>query len=49
MQMETAMPLFATALRALKSMKKRYKKANQRGLYIEVDPNGSKLSLRVAQ
>jgi len=43
MRMETAMPLSDTALRALKPMERRYKKADQRGLYIEVEPNGSKL------
>lgn len=37
------MPLSDTALRALKPMERRYKKADQRGLYIEVEPNGSKL------
>lgn len=37
------MPLSDVALRALKPMAKRYKKADQRGLYIEVEPNGSKL------
>lgn len=43
MRMEIAMPLSDTALRALKPMERRYKKADQRGLYIEVEPNGSKL------
>jgi hypothetical protein len=38
MRMETAMPLSDTALRALKPMERRYKKADQRGLYIEVEP-----------
>lgn len=37
------MPLSDTALRALKPMERRYKKVDQRGLYIEVEPNGSKL------
>ena len=37
------MPLSDTALRALKQMERRYKRADQRGLYIEVEPNGSKL------
>lgn len=37
------MPLSDSAVRALKAEDKRYKKSDQRGLYIEVEPNGSKL------
>jgi Arm DNA-binding domain len=37
------MPLTDAALRLLKPKDKRYKKVDQRGLYIEVEPNGSKL------
>ena len=37
------MPLSDSAVRALKPEDKRYKKSDQRGLYIEVEPNGSKL------
>lgn len=37
------MPLSDSAVRALKPEEKRYKKSDQRGLYIEVEPNGSKL------
>lgn len=41
--MQAAMPLSDPAVRALKPQEKRYKKSDQRRLYIEVEPNGSKL------
>lgn len=37
------MPLSDSAIRAFRPKEKRYKKADQRGLFIEVEPNGSKL------
>ncbi len=37
------MPLTDAALRLLKPKDKRYMKVDQRGLYIEVEPNRSKL------
>lgn len=37
------MPLSDSAIRQLKPREKRYKKADQRGLYIEIEPTGSKL------
>lgn len=37
------MPLSDSAIRAFKPKEKRYKKTDQRGLFIEIEPNGSKL------
>lgn len=37
------MPLSDSAIRALKPEDKRYRKTDQRGLYLEIEPNGSKL------
>lgn len=37
------MPLSDSAIRAMKPEDKRYRKTDQRGLYLEVEPNGSKL------
>lgn len=37
------MPLSDSAIRALKPEAKRYRKTDQRGLYLEIEPNGSKL------
>jgi hypothetical protein len=36
-------PLTDAMLRSLKPADRRHKKVDQRGLYIEVEPNGSKL------
>jgi hypothetical protein len=37
------MPLTETAVRNAKSREKPYKLSDERGLYVQVNPNGSKL------